>query len=105
VTVARGAPTIPFPWPSAWEYQDLSLEYEGSWSAALDELGKEGWMVVTAIHDESTKGDKELRVLLMRPRSGVGGAAKAEGRVKKRSKTTETGHEVVEDDESEEDAP
>lgn len=83
-----------------WEYQDLSLEYEGSWSEPLDELGKEGWQVVCAIHDESVKGDKELRVLLMRPVSQVGTKAKAEGRVTTRkSKTNQTGHEVVEEDE------
>ena len=94
------------PRPQRWEYQDLSLEYEGSWSEALDELGKEGWQVVCAIHDESVKEDKELRVLLMRPVSQVGTKAKDEGRVKRRStsKTAETGHEVVEDEESDEDA-
>ena len=93
----------------AWEYLDLSLEYEGSWAEALDEHGKAGWQLVVAIHDESVKGDKELRVLLMRPVSTVGTAARADGRVKKRkSKTAPTGHEeevVEEDEESDEDAP
>jgi hypothetical protein len=92
--------STPFPWPSAWEYQDLSIEYEGSWSAALDELGREGWMVVTSIHDESVKGDKELRVLLMRP------ASVPTTKRKPKSKTADTGHEVVEEsDEDEGDEP
>lgn len=89
----------------AWEYLDLSLEYEGTWSDELNKLGKEEWQVVLAIHDESVEGDKEIRVLLMRSVSSVGGKATSEGRVTKRkSKTAPTGHEVVEDEESDEDA-
>ena len=104
--MARANPALPLPWPSAWEYQDISIEYDGAWSDALDKLGADGWMLVSLIHDESVKGDKELRAVLMRPRSGVGSTAKAEGRVKKRrSATAETGHEFVsEDEESDEDA-
>jgi len=95
-------PALPFPWPaSGWEYQDISIEYDGSWSEALDELGKDGWMLVSLLHDESVKGDSEIRAVLMRPRAAASKAV-AEGRVKKRggrSETSETGHEeIVEED-------
>lgn len=93
---------LPFAWPS-WEYQDVSIPYDGSWAAALDELGREGWMLISIVHDEGVDDDAEVRAVLMRPKSGVGSAAKAEGRVTKRkSKTTETGHEQVVDDGDEE---
>lgn len=101
--MARAAMPLPFAWPS-WEYQDVSIPYDGSWAAALDELGREGWMLISIVHDEGVDEDKEVRAVLMRPKSGVGTTAKAQGRVKKRtSQTTETGHEqVVEDDGDEE---
>ena len=77
----KGQPKlVPQPWPNqGWEYEEVMLPYDGTWTDELNKLGRAGWRVVTVIHDEHPEGkDTEARVLLERPRDKQWRAPKAE---------------------------
>lgn len=66
----KGQPSLlPQHWPNkGWQYQELVVEYGGSWSDALNEQGRLGWKLVTVIHDEDPKAeDRQVRLLMERP--------------------------------------
>lgn len=102
----KGVPSLVHqPWPhKGWQYQELTVEYAGSWADALCREGLDGWKLVAVIHDEDPKAeDRQVRLLMERPldKDWRPVDERAVRTVKKRAKKGATAPTVVDETEDE----